>query len=309
MRGPILKTDRKAMIVLVASLVGCIVMFHLFEMGETSADVAADTLLVSPLKPHADSTVRHLAKEKGKTEYYNVETVKHERFPFDPNTADSTSLLRLGLQPWQVRNIYKYRAKGGIYRTKADFARLYGLTVKQYRELEPYIRISSDYLPASTLFKDSIARKRVSKDSSYIRRDTLLYPVKIAPGEHIVLNKADSTMLKKVPGIGRYFARSIIRYGERLGGYVHVDQLDEIEDFPVDSKKFFIVENPQTKKLNVNTLSIFKMRKHPYMGFFRAKAIDDHRRIEGKIKDLSDLSYHRDFTPEAIERLRPYVEY
>ena len=30
---------------------------------------------------------------------------KPETFPFDPNTADSTQLLRLGLQPWQVRNI------------------------------------------------------------------------------------------------------------------------------------------------------------------------------------------------------------
>ena len=31
-----------------------------------------------------------------------------EEFPFDPNTADSNQLLRLGLQPWQVRNIYRY---------------------------------------------------------------------------------------------------------------------------------------------------------------------------------------------------------
>ena len=73
--------------------------------------------------------------------YYAVESRPVERFPFDPNTADSTQLLRLGLQPWQVRNIYKYRAKGGIYRQKEDFAKLYGLTVKQYRELEPYIQI------------------------------------------------------------------------------------------------------------------------------------------------------------------------
>ena len=85
--------------------------------------------------------------------YYAVEGRAVERFPFDPNTADSTQLLRLGLQPWQVRNIYKYRAKGGIYRQKEDFAKLYGLTVKQYRELEPYIRISSDYQPAAILVK------------------------------------------------------------------------------------------------------------------------------------------------------------
>ena len=84
-----------------------------------------------------------------------------EEFPFDPNTADSSQLLRLGLQPWQVRNIYRYRAKGGIYRKKEDFARLYGLTVKDYRRLEPYIRISSDYLPAATLFgKESGANNK-----------------------------------------------------------------------------------------------------------------------------------------------------
>ena len=68
-----------------------------------------------------------------------------ERFAFDPNTADSTQLLRLGLKPWQVRSIYRYRAKGGVFSEPADFARVYGLTLKQYRELEPYIRIGRDY--------------------------------------------------------------------------------------------------------------------------------------------------------------------
>ena len=38
-------------------------------------------------------------------QYYRVEQTPVERFAFDPNTADSTQLLRLGLQPWQVRNI------------------------------------------------------------------------------------------------------------------------------------------------------------------------------------------------------------
>lgn len=76
-------------------------------------------------------------------------------FPFDPNTADSTQLLQLGLQRWQVRNIYRYRRAGGIYRRPQDFARLYGLTAGQYRQLEPYIRISADYQPASNLYPSS----------------------------------------------------------------------------------------------------------------------------------------------------------
>ena len=36
-----------------------------------------------------------------------------EAFPFNPNTADSTTLLRLGLKPWQIKNLMAYRRAGG----------------------------------------------------------------------------------------------------------------------------------------------------------------------------------------------------
>ena len=49
-----------------------------------------------------------------------------ELFPFNPNEADSATLLRLGLKPWQVRNLLKYRRKGGRWRSADDFRRLYG---------------------------------------------------------------------------------------------------------------------------------------------------------------------------------------
>ena len=235
---------------------------------------------------------------------YFVASKQAERFVFDPNTADSTQLLRLGLQPWQVRNIYKYRSKGGIYRKKEDFARLYGLTVKQYRELEPYIRISSDYLPASTL----VERKERPEREHY-ERDTLRYPVKIQENEHIVLNTADTAQLRKVPGIGSYYAKEIVRHGQWLGGYVSVNQLDEIEDFPKDAKKYFVIQNAHPKKLNVNKLSLAQLRRHPYINYYMAKAITDYRRLHGPLTSLDDLRFSSDFPPEVIERLKPYVEF
>ena len=232
--------------------------------------------------------------------YYQQETQHVERFAFDPNTADSTQLLRLGLQSWQVRNIYKYRAAGGIYRKKEDFARLYGLTVKQYRELEPYIHISADYQPASTLFEDKPATTE---------RDTLRYPVKMAEGETIDLAIADTSMLKTVPGIGSYFARRIYDYGQRLGGYVSLDQLDEIEDFPQEAKQYITLGTSNVRKVNINTASLNDLKRHPYINYYQARTITDYRRQYGTITDLQQLRLSPDFTPEAIERLRPYVEY
>lgn len=249
----------------------------------------------------AEPSVSYKGKSRGKTVVHYADIPSRpepETFPFDPNTADSTQLLRLGLQPWQVRNIYKYRGRGGIYRKKEDFARLYGLTVKDYRRLEPYIRISSDYLPASTLVKEE-----------HYERDTLRYPVKIAEGEQVVLNTADTTVLRKVPGIGAYYAAQIVRYGQRLGGYVSIDQLDEIDGFPQVAKKYFVVQDAHPQQLNVNQLTLQQLRRHPYINFYRAKAIMDYRRLHGNLKSLQDLRLSKDFPPEVIERLTPYVTF
>lgn len=223
-----------------------------------------------------------------------------ERFVFDPNTADSTQLLRLGLQSWQVRNIYKYRASGGVYRKKEDFARLYGLTVKQYHELEPYIQISSDYLPASTL---------VSPREEYSDTLRFTYQEKIAEGEHVDLNAADTSVYKTVPGIGSYYARQIADYGRRLGGYTTIDQLDEIDHFPVEAKAYFTVDVSRISHININQLSLNELKRHPYINFYQARAIVEHRRLFGPIQSLEDLHLLPEFPPEAIARLMPYVEF
>lgn len=234
-------------------------------------------------------------------QYYRVEQTPVERFAFDPNTADSTQLLRLGLQPWQVRNIYKYRAKGGIYRKKEDFARLYGLTAKQYRELEPYIHISDDYRPASELFKNS--------EEQRYERDTLKYPIKLKEGETVTLNIADTSTLKKVPGIGSAFARAIIGYGKRLGGYVSTSQLLEISNFPRKSLPYFKVDSTKIRKIKVNKLTLDQLKRHPYINFYQARTITDYRRLKGDLKSLDDLKLHKDFPEAERKRLEPYMDY
>ena len=79
------------------------------------------------------------------SEYYAVPVQQPETFPFDPNTADSTTLLRLGLAPWQVRAIYKYRARGGRYHRTEDFQRLPGMTPELWNRLASSIRIGEAY--------------------------------------------------------------------------------------------------------------------------------------------------------------------
>ena len=280
------KSDRKVVLALLAVIV--IALGVIFLTGQSD-------------QPGTASSPNQLSKPSA----LSLPTRKVERFPFDPNTADSTQLRRLGLQIWQIKNIYKFRAAGGIYRKPLDFAKLYGLTVKEYRELEPYIRISSDYLPAATLVKEPVTAQKDHRDTTFVRH----YPQKISETSQVVLNTADTTELMTIPGIGPYYARKIVEYGRRLGGYVSVNQLDEIEDFPSESKRFLVIEGATPQKLNVNKLTLNELKRHPYINFYQAKDITDYRRLHGPIKNLQDLRLLKDFPQAAIERLLPYVTY
>lgn len=286
------KSDRKALLFVLCVMTVALVVILLTESRtDSTPQYAADTLQQQRLYGNYDQEPRYYQTEGGRTV---------ERFPFDPNTADSTQLLRLGLRPWQVRNIYKYRQKGGVYRKKEDFARLYGLTVKEYRELEPYIRISSDYTtPASAL---------LGEEERY-ERDTLKYPIKTEVPQSVNLNTTDTMLLRKVPGIGEAFARRIVRYGQRLGGYISPEQLREIEDFPESAIPYFVVQQPHTQKINLNKLTLNQLQRHPYINFYQAKAITEYRRLRGPLQSLQDLKLLKDFPPEAIHRLEPYVEF
>jgi hypothetical protein len=62
-----------------------------------------------------DSTYK--AKWKKPTKH---DTIAIRMHMFDPNTADSCTLVHLGFKPWQAKNMLKYRSKGGKYRKKED---------------------------------------------------------------------------------------------------------------------------------------------------------------------------------------------
>lgn len=289
------KSDRRAMIFLLAVVVLSAVVVGIMDKGGMSSQLARTDSLT------ADSSIRKAAVRRGVQYIYNVETVRRKLSAFDPNTADSTLLLSLGLQPWQVRSIYRYRAKGGIYRQPSDFTRLYGLTVKQYKELLPYIHISDEYKPAAEVYGRT--------DAVRSGRDTLRYPVKLQPGQYVTLDDADTASLRKVPGIGRYYASRIVRYRNDLGGYVSVAQLSEIEGIPEAALSYFRVTGGAVRKLNLNRLTLNELKHHPYINFYQARRIIDYRRLKGPLHSIDDLRLLKDFSQRDIERLRPYVEF
>lgn len=218
--------------------------------------------------------------------------------PFDPNTADSVLLRQLGLPVYIVRNILKYRAQGGVFRSPESFSRIYGLKEEVYQKLKPYITIAP-----------LVSVSHVRTDTFRQLKDTIPYIPKYEEGTIVDLNKADTSILKRIPGIGSTLARMIVVYRQRLGGFYDVSQLQEVPHVRVELNKWFVVTPAGLHKIQVNSASLDKLRSHPYMDFYKAKAIMEYRRKRGKIKGLSQLSMFEEFTEKDLKRLSPYLTF
>ena len=244
------------------------------------------------------------------------EEIPFETFPFDPNTADSTTLLRLGLSPWQVRSIYRYRAKHGRYHTPEDFMHVPNLTNEQWERLKSYIRIASQFQyvqppPRRSSPKEAMPTTEPlpAETKEEAKRDSFPRLEKLLPGQAIDINTADTTLLKMIPGIASKRAARIVAYRKALGGFVAVEQAMEATEMPDTVLRYMTVSALPPTKINVNRLSVQQMMKHPYLNFYQAKAIFEHRRNKGELHAMEELSHLDGFKPTDIDRLQPYIEF
>lgn len=224
---------------------------------------------------------------------------------FDPNLADSIELSRLGLSKFVVQNILKYRQKGGKFASPESLSRIYGLTEEKFQELKPYIRISK------TFVRKAQKAKPVWKDSGFVvqKRDTFQKAFKYPEGTKVDVNRADTSELKKVPGIGSVIARMIVAYRDRLGGFCSLEQLLEVKYVNPELLEWFKLGGDSIRKLPINQVGLEILRAHPYLNFYQAKVIMEHRRNRGEIKSLSQLSLYEEFSEKDLKRLSAYISF
>ena len=239
---------------------------------------------------------------------YKRDTIAIRLQVFDPNTADSSTLVHLGFKPWQAKNLLKYRARGGRYRRPEDLKRLYGMTDSMYQILQPYIQIvrtEVDSLRMDSMGRDSLWRDTIRYDSmpkwQHVKKDTILN-----------LRTADTTELKMIRGVGSYRAKQIVRYRDALGGFVRVEQLREVEgmELVADSvMKHFVLDSANVKQLNVNSMGVRQLSRHPYLRFEDAKAIYELRRRKIKLDSIEQLYELETMSEETIKKVAPYLNF
>jgi competence protein ComEA len=226
-------------------------------------------------------------------------------FSFDPNTAAVEDLRRLGLSSNSANHIAAYRRKGGTFRTKSDLLHISGVDSSLYKQLYDFIRLP--------------ARRIDLKKRFPVAGDRILYKKRAEPRgtkevkKKFDINTADTLLLKSVYGIGSRLAARIIKFRDRLGGFVNPEQLYKV--YGLDSMVVgrllsagdihadFIPD-----KININTADASRLSVHPYIGFKLADLLVSYRFQHGDFKEVNDIKKLTIVPPDQLERLLPYIK-
>ena len=215
-------------------------------------------------------------------------------FSFDPNTLDADGWRRLGIPEKNIRTILKYKDKGGKFYKKEDLKKIYGLREADYNRLEPYISF-----PQKPIFENA------EKKETERKVETIRTPLE--------LNTADSMALLAVNGIGPALTSRIIKYRNKLGGYVMVEQLREVYGLLPESfeqvKGQFQVDASKVKKLNINTVTTNELKQHPYFRNPLAAMVISYRDQHGSFAQPQDLKNIELINDSVYQKIVPYLEF
>jgi competence protein ComEA len=200
-----------------------------------------------------------------------------ELVSFNPNQVSLNELIKLGFSQSAAKNMINYRLKGGIFRKPDDLKKIYGVDSLFFNTIRPFI-----VLPEN-------AKVHVNLE----------------------LNSADSVAFTKLKGIGPVFASRICKFRNQLGGFVSIEQLKEVYQFPVETyneiQDLLTIDLSKVKRININFAGINDLKKHPYCKYENARKIIDFRSKNGYIDKLESLVNNNVIDTVTFKRLSPYL--
>lgn len=276
-------------------LIGILLLFYV-------APFIYERVMGTPLKISIETIAPKItdieAFDEKKDAFYKKDDapIKGELFNFNPNNLSAENWMKLGLTEKQVISIKKYEAKGGQFRSSADVKKMYAIKDEMYQRLEPYIQIpekQNSYEPYESKpdSKVTFSRKEIN----------------------VELNKADSVTLITVRGIGPSFASRILKYRNKLGGFISVNQLREI--YGIDSAKFdqltsqISIDANNINKIDINHCTIERLKLFPYLRYQQSNAIIAYRTQHGNFNNVRDLNKIAILSSELIQKITPYFTF
>lgn len=208
---------------------------------------------------------------------------------FDPNSYKEKDWLKLGLSKKQVAVVLKF-IKRGIYSND---------------QLQKIVVIPSELF---NLIKDSTFYSE--KNTKQIQ--TVDRKLETEKKHLLFINTATQEELESLPGIGAFFAKNILKYRDKIGGFYKKTQLLEVWKF--DLEKYNAIEGlifitlQDIRKIDINNALAADFKAHPYFNWNQANALVKMRNQKGgAFRSIEEIKECVLIDEELFDKLKPYL--
>lgn len=127
------------------------------------------------------------------------------------------------------------------------------------------------------------------------------------------INTATIEDLRTIKGIGEILSARIIKFRNKLGGFVSTEQYEEIYGLESEvvknlQKLTFITKEFCPQQININSATIKELVAHPYINYECSKAIVRYREKNGPYKSLELVSRFFHENNLKFEKASPYFK-
>lgn len=221
-------------------------------------------------------------------------------FPFNPNFINDAKGYKLGMSLEEIDRLHQFRTTGKYVNSDEEFQNITLVSDSLLAIIAPYFKFPEWVTTASKSakqFTNNKASKFVEKEISIIKQD---------------INLATASDLKKISGIGDKLSERIIKFRDKLGGFLVDEQLFDVYGLaPEVAKKalynFTVIEKPTIVKINLNTCTAADLSQLVYINYALSKRIINYRNAEYGIKTFEELTKIEGFPAEKINRISLYL--
>ena len=231
----------------------------------------------------------------------SLENSRLKFFPFNPNYITDYKGAQLGMSLVEIDKLLAFRKTGEFINSRKEFQKVTTISDSLLNSISPYFK-----------FPDWVVERNQNIQSS-TSRDTRLFAKK---SKYILtsidINLAVKEDLKTINGIGEKLSERIIKYRSKLQGFSKLNQLYEVWglDTEVVDKLllvFKVVNLPNIKKINVNTVSFRELLKNPYLDYELCKKIFEYKDEVAELQDISELKNIIGFPLDLYDRIVLYL--
>jgi DNA uptake protein ComE-like DNA-binding protein len=223
-------------------------------------------------------------------------------YPFNPNFITDFKGYKLGMKVDEIDRLLAFRKQGKFANSPEEFQKVTGISDSLLNAISPYFK-----------FPDWVNKKNQEHyPNSYSKSNWKEFPKKEAI-KILDINQATKEDLMKVFGIGDAISDRILNQKEVYGGFVSMDQMNEIwglsPEVLANLQKYFKINSlPKVKKININNASIKELGQFPYFKYPISKNIVTYRSMNGDLK-IEDLANIKGFPVDKIKIIALYLEF